>query len=187
MSVLPTATKAASEVLAKATVATGSTYKILYFGLHGRGELTRTLIVHGGDKYEELPVDWAVQKELTPFNCLPVVYETATSGETLELSESQAIERYLARKYHLLGANAWEEHLVNRYFNSTDTAQNGFGTSVLGVQGEARVEAANTYYKETLPKWIRLHEEHLKQNGSNGHYVGNGLTLADYKTALLVD
>ncbi|KAG0093953.1 hypothetical protein BGZ93_004478 [Podila epicladia] len=187
MSVLPTATKAASEVLGKAAVATGSTYKILYFALHGRGELTRTLIIQGGDKYEELPVDWAVQKELTPFNCLPVVYETAASGETLELAESQAIERYLARKYHLLGANAWEEHLVNRYFNSTDTAQNFFGTSVLNVQGDARVEAANTYYKETLSKWIRLHEEHLKQNGSNGHYVGNGLTLADYKTALLVD
>ncbi|KAF9419127.1 hypothetical protein BGZ94_009510 [Podila epigama] len=169
-------------------VATDSTYKVLYFGIHGRGELVRTLIVASGAKFEELPVDWAVQKEHTPFKCLPVVYETGASGTVLELSESQAIERYLAKKNGWLGANEWEEHLVNRYFNSTDSAQLAFGSSVISASGlEARVAAANTFYEEALAKWIDLHEKHLEANGSNGHYVGDSLTLADFKTALLVD
>ncbi|KAG0342666.1 hypothetical protein BG004_005617 [Podila humilis] len=187
--VLPTASKLASNVLAKTALATDSTYKYLYFGLHGRGELTRTLLVASGAKFEELAIDWPVHKELTPFNCVPVVYETGADGTVLELSETQAIERYLSKKYGYLGDNAWEEHLVNRYFNSTDHAQNTFASAVTGAQpGEGRVEAANNYYKDTLAKWIVLHEKHLEaNNGGNGHYVGNDLTLADFKTALLVD
>ncbi|KAG0017265.1 hypothetical protein BGZ80_008451, partial [Entomortierella chlamydospora] len=50
-----------------------------------------------------------------------------------------------------------------------------------------RVEEANKFYTEALPKFIAVHEAHLKKNGSNGHYVGDSITLADIKTTLFID
>lgn len=49
------------------------------------------------------------------------------------------------------------------------------------------MEAATKFYAETLAKWIQIHEGHLKANGDKGHYVGQGVTLADIKTALVID
>ncbi|KAF9205993.1 hypothetical protein BGZ49_003185 [Haplosporangium sp. Z 27] len=183
---LPTPTQASTDVLSQAVNSKDSKFQVLYFDLHGRGELTRNLLAYSGTKFEELPVDWANQKEHTPFKCLPVVYETTANGTVLELAESQAIERYLANKFHLFGNNEYEHHKVEEYFTSTDTTQQGFA-KVLGASLDKRVEEANKYYTEVLPKFIEIHEAHLKKNGSNGHYVGNSTTLADLKTALLID
>lgn len=93
----------------------------------------------------------------------------------------------MAKKFHLMGKNHWEEHKVNEFYNSTDGAQFAFGTKVLNGPAENRLEEANKYYTEVLSKFISLHEAHLAKNGGNGHYVGNHMTLADMKTAMLMD
>ncbi|KAF9107507.1 hypothetical protein BGX29_006195 [Mortierella sp. GBA35] len=184
---LPVPTQADTNVLGQAAASTDATYKILYFGLHGRGELTRTLLVYTGVKWEELTVDWPAQKDHTPFKCLPVVYETAKDGTILELAESQAIERYLAHKYGLYGKNAYEHHKVEQYFSSADAVAQAFSSKVVGAAPDKRVEEANKFYVEVLPKFIAIHEAHLAKNGSNGHYIGNSATLADIKVAHLID
>ncbi|KAG0376721.1 hypothetical protein BGX24_007315 [Mortierella sp. AD032] len=184
---LPVPTHADTNVLGQAAKSTNSTFKILYFGLHGRGELTRTLLAYSGAKWEELPVDWATQKDLTPFKCLPVVYETTSDGTILELAECQAIERYLANKYNLYGKNAYETHKVEQYFSSADSVSQAFSQKIIGAAQDKRVEEANKFYVEVLPKFIAIHEAHLTKNGSNGHYVGNSATLADIKVANLID
>lgn len=43
------------------------------------------------------------------------------------------------------------------------------------------------FKNNTLPTWIETHEKHLADNGNNGHYVGNKLTLADIRTATVID
>ncbi|KAF9992200.1 hypothetical protein BGZ79_003395 [Entomortierella chlamydospora] len=187
MASLPTPTQASTEVLSQATKSNDSTFKVLYFGLHGRGELTRTLLAYAGAKTEELTVDWPNQKEHTPFKCLPVVYEVTSDGTVLELAESQAIERYLATKFHLFGKNEYEHHKVEQFFTSTDSTQQTFSTKVLFAAPDKRVEEANKFYTEVLPKFIEVHEAHLKKNGSNGHYVGDSITLADIKTTLFIN
>ncbi|KAF9917627.1 hypothetical protein BX616_000403 [Lobosporangium transversale] len=183
---LPTPTQADSETLSRAAQSGDSTFKYLYFGLHGRGELTRRILAFAGAKWEELPVDWPSQKESVPFKVLPVVYEVTSDGTVIELAESQAIERYLAQKFNLYGKNVYEHHKVEQYLSSIDGVLIPFGTKVLN-SAENRVEEANKIYSNILDKFIAIHEEHLKKNGSNGHYVGNTTTLADLKLALLVD
>ncbi|KAF9580483.1 hypothetical protein BGW38_002863 [Lunasporangiospora selenospora] len=181
---LPVATQASSEVLSAVVKSNDNTYKYLYFNLHGRGELTRTLFHIAQVPFEELPVDWSVQKEQTPFQVLPVVYETSPSGAVIELAETQAIERYLARKFGFFGDNAWEEVFIDQIFNSSDTLINTFSQKILHNPPEVRVEEANKLYSDVLPKFIAVHEQHLKKNhGGNGHYVGNKVSLADLKTA----
>ncbi|KAI1315308.1 hypothetical protein EDD11_000969 [Mortierella claussenii] len=187
-STLPVATQASSKVLAQAIdTTTESTYKFLYFGLHGRGELIRTLLSYGGAKFEELSLDWPAMKKDTPFGVLPVFYETTSNGTVLEFSESQAIERYLARKFNLLGTNSWENHLVDRYYTSMETLSVNF-FKVLFAPLEKRQEEAESFYRDHLPRWIAAHEAHLAKNGNTGHYIGEDqFTLADFKTALMVD
>ncbi|KAF9276612.1 hypothetical protein BGZ68_009899 [Mortierella alpina] len=186
-SALPVATQAPSQVLAKAADSSSdSTYKLLYFGLHGRGELIRTLLTYHGAKFEELTLDWPAMKKDTPFGVLPVVYETTSDGTILELAEAQAIERHLAQKFNLLGANSWEAHLVDRYYTSMETLSNQF-FKVMFAPLDKRQAEAESFYRDHLPRWVAAHEKHLAQNGTNGHYVGNALSLADFKTALMMD
>ncbi|KAG0237130.1 hypothetical protein BGW42_001706 [Actinomortierella wolfii] len=177
--ILPIATKAAKNK--------DVSYHLLYFGLLGRGELTRTILVYTGAKWDELEVDWATQKSKTRFGVIPVLYEEHADGTVLELAESQAIERYLARKYDLLGSNEWEEHLVNEYFNNTDQANIALGARFISAAPETRVEAFNKLIDEFITPWIVNHEKHLAANGGNGHYVGDKTTLADLKTHLQIN
>jgi len=53
---LPVATQASAEVLSHAASSHNSTFKILYFGIQGRGELARNLLAYGDVKWEELAV-----------------------------------------------------------------------------------------------------------------------------------
>jgi glutathione S-transferase len=118
---------------------------------------------------------------------VPVVYEHTASGSVLELAESNAIERYLARKYNLLGSNIWEENLVNQYYHNAEGLIQAFALRVVGAAPEARIDEASRFYIEVLSKFVAIHEERLKQSGDNGHYVGNTTTLADLKIVQTLD
>ncbi|KAG0021597.1 hypothetical protein BGZ82_011291 [Podila clonocystis] len=183
----PIPTQASSQVLSEAAKATDSSFQLAYFPLHQRGELIRDLLAFSGAEWDEIPVDWATQKSQTPFQVLPVVYETNSSGTVLELAESQAIERYLARKYSLLGSNLWEENLVNEYYNNADAVFLSYHTRVVLAAVEVRFEEVKKFYAEVLAKFIVIHEQHIKKNGDNGHYVGGQASLADLKTSQLID
>ncbi|KAF9578799.1 hypothetical protein BGW38_005234 [Lunasporangiospora selenospora] len=187
---LPVPTQASSEVLSKAirdATNTKSTYKFLYFPLNGRGETIRNLLAYGNVDYEDVIADWPAMKKDTRFGCVPVLFETTASGTVLEFSESQAIERYLARKFGLLGSNEWEEHLVNEYVNSVDTTAGNALTKILFAPVETRNKSAEEFYKSQLAPWIQIHEGHLKANGGNGHYVGDKFSWADIKLSTAIN
>ncbi|KAF9908262.1 hypothetical protein EC991_010102 [Linnemannia zychae] len=184
---LPTPTKADPKVLGQASRSTNSTYQLLYFPMHGRGELTRTILVFSGAKWEELPLDLNIQKKQLPFKLIPVLYETTPDGTILELAESHAIERYLATKYGLNGSDPYETHRVDQIYTSTDFANQLFWTRVRWAPLDKRIEEAHKFYDEILPAYIANHEAQLEKNGSNGHYVGDNITLADLKSAQFID
>jgi hypothetical protein len=54
MAPLPVPTKADSQTLSEAVKSTDSSFQVLYFGLHARGELTRNILSYSGAKWEEL-------------------------------------------------------------------------------------------------------------------------------------
>lgn len=105
------------------------------------------------------------------------------------MAESLAIERYLARKFNLLGSNAWEEHLVNEYVNSTESLNVLFNKVMLTSDLEARQKESEIFYRDHLSRWIQTHERHLAEEGQkqNGHYVGDKFTLADVRTMVMMD
>lgn len=44
---------------------------------------------------------------------------------------------------------------------------------VTWTYADKRKGALERFMKSTLPKFIADHEFHLRDNGSNGHYIGN--------------
>lgn len=92
-----------------------SQYKLIYFNLRGRAELARLLFAAAGQQYEDARIEresWPSLKASTPFGQLPVL-EVTEGGKTLQLAQSLAIARFLARKFHLDGTSELEKAEVD--------------------------------------------------------------------------
>ncbi|KFP29422.1 Hematopoietic prostaglandin D synthase [Colius striatus] len=86
-------------------------YKLTYFNLRGRAEISRYLFAYSGKKYEDHRIeaaDWPKIKPTIPFGKLPVL---EVDGVTIH--QSLAIARYLARESGLAGQTPVEQALVD--------------------------------------------------------------------------
>ncbi|KAG0294810.1 hypothetical protein BGZ97_004965, partial [Linnemannia gamsii] len=170
-----------------------STFEMKYFHVHGTGGIARTLIVIGTNDHTKFTnsfeYDWAEYKPTTPFGVMPLLTETSADGKTkLRIAESDAIERYLARKFGLFGnGTAFQEVLVNTFANSTQgLIHTIFNTYGLIEDPATRAKNKGPLVTDSIAPWIKYHEQHLQANGANGHYVGDSVTLADVKTAYVI-
>ncbi|KAG0063572.1 hypothetical protein BKA57DRAFT_457036 [Linnemannia elongata] len=166
-----------------------STFEVKYFGFHGLAGVTRTLLALSGCKFTSVnPEDWASEKPHTPFGVMPLLTETSADGKTtIHVAETGAIERYLARKFGLLGSDAFEEVLVNTFVSNNHSLQWAI-LSKYFIPKDPEVKAANkeSLITSNIVPWIKYHEEHLSTNGGNGHYVGNKVSFADVTTDFVI-
>jgi glutathione S-transferase len=169
---------------------TDSTFEVRYFHVHGQGGPARSIIVIGTHDHTRLKnvfeYDWADYKPTTPFGVMPLLTETSADGKTkLQVAESDAIERYLARKFGLFGnGTAFQEVLVNTFANSTQgLIMSIFNTYGLIEDPAVRAKNKGPLITDNIAPWIKYHEQHLQ---ANGHYVGNSVTLADVKTNYVI-
>ncbi|KAJ1973644.1 hypothetical protein H4R35_004008 [Dimargaris xerosporica] len=159
-------------------------YTLHYFPGTGRAQISRAILDYAqADWANKYTVDWPSEKAHTPLGQLPVLYETLSNGETFTLSESRAIERYLASKFGLYGADAYESALMDSYIDHwDDVALQGF-TAHYGPQ-EGREEAKKRFEK-AADVLLTKHGEILTKNGT-GHYFGNRTTWADINAEFLI-
>ncbi|KAF9207491.1 hypothetical protein BGZ49_000306 [Haplosporangium sp. Z 27] len=163
-------------------------FKLLYMPINANGATSRDILAYGQAKWENLaPEKWWEEKPKTPFHVLPVLFVMTHNGKEIPLSEASVIEQYLAKTFGLLGDNDYEEILIKAFHSSTAGVQNVCSQRVTWEATEAKTEHTNDFKNKTLPQWIQTHEKHLIDNGNNGHYVGNKLSLADIRTANLID
>ncbi|KAK5799070.1 hypothetical protein F5H01DRAFT_400249 [Linnemannia elongata] len=148
---------------------------------------------------------WKRQKSITPYKCLPVVYETTSSRVLLEISEVLPVERYLVDKFGLAGSDPWERFQVEQAVSSIESSQLMYHYKVLlpnwpsagavdlnenKMKRQQRAENANRYYETGLKNFVDIHKEKLQENGGrggNGHYVGDRASLADIRATVLMD
>ncbi|KAG0264927.1 hypothetical protein BG011_005849 [Mortierella polycephala] len=176
-----------------------STFKLSYFKFHGLAGSARLILATSGAKWESIfpeaglyyhpCLDWAnVEKKDTLFGCLPVLYETTSAGQKIEVPETDAIEHYLAKKFKLYGDDDFDEIKVRAFANSVQSLMTFLLLRVLTVSDtEYKAKMMERFQTETLPPFIGIHERHLEANGRNGHYVGNKLSLADIKLAVALE
>ncbi|KAF8931288.1 hypothetical protein BGZ52_012922 [Haplosporangium bisporale] len=106
---------------------------------------------------------------------------TASTGQEIVLAEAMVIDVYLAEEFGLLGDNKYEELTIKAFNSSVHFLMERFFRSLSSTT--ERKQNIDTFIDYFLPKFIYDHEFHLRNNGSNGHYVGNKLSLADIHLA----
>ncbi|KAG0288001.1 hypothetical protein BGZ96_008166, partial [Linnemannia gamsii] len=164
-----------------------TSYKLEYFDVSSMGAVSRDILSFGGAQWEDLTVtNWPAEVK-SPFGQFPILYIKTADGKDICLTETNVIEHYLAKQFGLLGENEWEELLVKAFHSSSVYLRERFTMRVTWNYKEVQEKAMETFLKSELPRWIEVHTKHLKDNGSNGHYVGNKLSLADLMTANIID
>ncbi|KAI8871028.1 hypothetical protein GQ42DRAFT_162293 [Ramicandelaber brevisporus] len=168
-------------------------YELVYFPGVGRAEAARALLSLGDAKWKVTNVtqaEWASYKPTTPLGYLPILreYNPATGEQVLELSESSAIESYLASKVGANGTNDKEAALIA----SIRANFEGLFTKITAtflIQDAAEKAEAIKKLREPTAYLVAKHEKFLDANhkGGNGHYVGDKLSYADISGFQLVN
>ncbi|KAF9575550.1 hypothetical protein EC968_002486 [Mortierella alpina] len=190
-------TSNSADTTAQAAVldASDSTYSLLYFDTQGIADPIRNLLALGDATWTQLYAqDWEnedrLDKSSVPFEVLPVLYVHSKSGnQTVAVAESKAIEVHLAKKFQCLGKNSYEEALISSFVSSIASLWDDIVISLISLQAseEVKQEQLQLFLTKKIPTWVRIHEDHLKANGYNGHYVGDTISLADLRAAVLLD
>ncbi|KAG0376568.1 hypothetical protein BGX24_007544 [Mortierella sp. AD032] len=171
-------------------------YKILYFKLHGMAATARIMLALSGARWESIyPQDWTNEKTQTPFGLMPILYEIHSSSPlktgqqqlTLEIPESEAIERYLARKFGFWGRDAWEETAIHVFYCSSKSVLSLYVNKVLLAFPDTKARELIKFVDKEVPAWIEQHEKWLGMNETPGFYVGSQLSIADIHSVVCID
>jgi len=162
--------------------------KLHYFNVKGRGELTRLILNHAGVQFEDLRygipqmgvqgLDYGQLKTsgLLPFGQLPVL-ECHTEGHTHYVAQSNAIVRFLAKRYGLMGECEGSAAMIDSLLEGTVDINNAHSAIRMGGSDQEKADATEKFYNETLPKNFGFINSFIK-NGSHW-LVGNRMSLAD--------
>ncbi|KAF9972999.1 Glutathione S-transferase S1 [Mortierella antarctica] len=162
-------------------------YKLEYFEVSGAGSVARDILAYGEADWEDLILTYWPAEVNSPFGVFPVLHIETANGLEVKLAETLVIEHYLAKKFGLLGDNEWEEQQIKMFHSSSLYLRERLFTRVTGNYKEVMDKALDLFLTRHLPLWIETHTKHLKDNGGNGHYVGDKISLADLLTANDID
>ncbi|KAF9424463.1 Glutathione S-transferase S1 [Entomortierella beljakovae] len=153
-----------------------------YWGLASVGSTSREILRMGKANCTfHIPedADWTDNKVATSFSCLPTLKMTGPNGKEMIISEAMVIDIYLAERFGLLGENKYESLVIQSIYSSIHFLRERTFSGVAWAKEEYRAEKRNNFLKGTLKTFLEDHDFHLRDNGSNGHYVGDKLSLAD--------
>ncbi|RCI16318.1 hypothetical protein L249_3209 [Ophiocordyceps polyrhachis-furcata BCC 54312] len=161
-------------------------YMLRYFPLRWRAEGARFLLLAKGSTFKEETPSWPAERSQQPLSQLPVLVErSAADGSEFVLSDSVAIERYLAARAGLLVQSGLRDSAREMQLRAqmedihTVLVQYKYGH-------EAGREMAMDKYRRLADSFVGYHEELLRRNGSSGHYFGEAITYADICLYLLL-
>ncbi|KAF9428711.1 hypothetical protein BGZ94_001362 [Podila epigama] len=155
-------------------------FTLIYWPLASVGATCRDLLAYGKANWKcEYASEeaWKNKEFATPLSFLPVLKITSSTGKEVHLAEAMVIDSYLAEEFGLLGDNKYEE-LIIKSFNSSIHFLIERTFRVLGQKGTTAQEGLDNFMNITIARFIHDHEYHLRNNGSNGHYVGNKVCYA---------
>lgn len=173
-----------------------STYKLMYFKTRGRAEVIRTLFAYANVEYEDVRFDNVDRSEfnavreqgLLPYGQVPIL---EVDGEIL--AQSHAIERFLARRFDLMGSgDEFEvariegvcEHVADIYNSHSKIKYDKT------IDADERAKRFAAFFAEYVPAKLELLEKIATANTkatSSPYLVGKRLTLADISVHALLD
>nr|UCR60996.1 glutathione-S-transferase [Aphelinus asychis] len=158
-------------------------YKLIYFNARGIAEHIRYVLAYAGLDYvdERVPKErWPELKKTLPYGQLPVL---EVNGQ--QIAQSNAIARYLARKYNLAGQDEWQAMQCDVLVDSLGDLR----FELLQFQKEEdlfkKEEKKAKFVKETIPFFLNKFEQTIGRNG--GYAVGSTTTWADFVFAVALE
>lgn len=167
-----------------------------YFDGRGVAETARLLFAVAGEKYEDMrypisfgtPGDFSTlkrdeflaDKEAGKFDINMGKVPVLEVGSAFRLPQSKAIERYLARKFGMMGSTPEEEAWVDamaEHVRDINDAYNRKGITFMKDE-EKKAELTRTWFDEELPELLGKFEKALPGT-SAGFAVGNKMSYAD--------
>lgn len=149
--------------------------KVTYFDVRGRAEVIRLLLEETNTPYTERRIsieEWPELKSNFTFGQIPVYEE----GELL-LNQSNAIYRYLGRKFDLYGDTMLEHVRCDIIQETFVDAQNTLGGFFWNPDFE---KLRDDFEKNELPGLLANVEGLFETNTANsGYWVGNRLSFVD--------
>ncbi|KAI1317837.1 Glutathione S-transferase S1 [Mortierella claussenii] len=181
----PSLTSYEKSVILKDTDEKDLSYTFLYWDIASVGSTSRDILKYANANctFVEPDEGWEKGKVATVFSVLPILTITAPGNKELIISESMVIDVFLAERFGLLGENKWESLTIQSFYSNIHYLRERTFSEVTDVPKELRKRIRDEFLTITLKKFLEDHEFHLKENGDNGHYVGDKLSLADLHLA----
>ncbi|XP_051866069.1 hematopoietic prostaglandin D synthase-like [Pristis pectinata] len=152
-------------------------YKLTYFKLRGRAETARYIFAYSGINYEDETIERSVWAQLKPtllFKQLPIL-----KVDEIELNQSTAIARYLARETGLAGKSNIEQAQVDAIVDTINDFMNLFPWT---ERDEAVKQKMN---EDIVTNNIPILLDGLcKLLGDRTWFVGDSVTWADFHWAV---
>jgi glutathione S-transferase len=168
----------------------GAKITLYYFNLMARAEISRMILHYNGAQFEDKRIkydEWKDFKEknkhLLPFGQVPVL---DWNGKII--AQGHVIARFLTQQFgqYPSDINAQTDVEMFREFVNLDITYPW--SQLFNIQDKAqKTQFIDNYFNFKLPEKLNITEQWLKKNGSNGHLVGNSVTLADFAMWDLAD
>jgi glutathione S-transferase len=156
-------------------------FKLVYFPVRGRAQALRYMCLDNDIQLEEEVVqmaDWASLKAKTPLGQLPVFHD----GK-LEIGQSNAILRYVARKHGLYGKNDNEATLIDMLNDQQEDVRLSYLRLIY-----QQYDTEKDNYIKSIPEKLAVFEKFLKKNNDGtGFFVGSQISFVDYTIFDLLD
>jgi glutathione S-transferase len=155
-----------------------SSYRLTYFNLRGRAEVSRLIFAAVGQKFEDIRYnqnEWPAHKNEMPLGQMPVL-----EFDGVKLPQSLTIARFLAKQFQLAGRDNFEQAKVDAVVDTISDIL----AKLLPLRREPdetkKKEGLRKFFTEELPKQLQNLEVLNKLYGNGGSFfVGNHLTWAD--------
>lgn len=173
---------------------TPGTYQLKYFDIRGVAEISRVLFALGQEPYNDARYDIDASFNAPGFqedkqsgnlkmnlNRAPVL--VTPEGRTI--GQSKSIERYLARRFGLMGSSPEDEATIDciaeHCRDVKDAAQRkGFSRFARDKTDEEKAAARAEWFETDLPDWLRRIEAVVMETSSTpGYAVGSSPSYAD--------
>ncbi|CAF1459045.1 unnamed protein product [Didymodactylos carnosus] len=157
------------------------TYKLIYFNVRALAENSRMLFKAAGVEFEDFryPIEFTEGKPIRPewdndkskylFGKVPVL---ELDGGKSSISQSHAIERYLATEFKLIG----DTHIEAAQIDSVGEQINDLKQAYTKAKESNDVKK---FFEEDLQRSFQAFNKLAETVGSNGFIVGKKLSLAD--------
>lgn len=154
-------------------------YRLVYFNGKARAEIIRYIFKVAKVPFQDdrmTPTEFATRKAngefIANFDRIPILYLENNQS----YGQSKAIERYLAKKFGLLGNNDEEEFQIDIICEHCRDVKDKYFAARSGKSGDELLKAKQGFVSQDLPSWLGKIDKVIKPGG---FAVGSKLSLAD--------